>query len=124
MRVVVSPDKFKGCLTAAEVADAVANGLLDERPELQITKLPVADGGDGTVAAALSSGFDEVTVIGRGSDGPAGAGELRPPRSAGRDRTRGDLRARPPPRGSARPARCVDVRARRGDPACGRERSS
>jgi glycerate 2-kinase len=72
MRVVVSPDKFKGCLTAAEVADAVANGLLDELPELQITKLPVADGGDGTVAAALSSGFDEVTVSAAGPTGVPG----------------------------------------------------
>jgi glycerate 2-kinase len=72
MRVVVSPDKFKGCLTAAEVADAVATGLLDERPDLQITKLPVADGGDGTVAAALSRGFDEVTLAAAGPTGLPG----------------------------------------------------
>lgn len=72
MRVVVSPDKFKGCLTAAEVADAVASGLLDELPELQITMLPVADGGDGTVAAALWSGFDEVTVSAAGPTGLPG----------------------------------------------------
>src|SRR5829696_1502159 len=71
-RVVVAPDKFKGCLTAAEVADAVANGLLDERPELQITKLPVADGGDGTVAAALSRGFNDVTVSAAGPTGLPG----------------------------------------------------
>ena len=72
MRVVVSPDKFKGCLTAAQVTDAVANGLLEERPDLQITRLPVADGGDGTVAAALSRGFDEVTMSAAGPTGVTG----------------------------------------------------
>ena len=54
VKVVVAPDKFKGCLTAAEVADAVGRGLLDARPGPRAGQLPVADGGDGTVAAALS----------------------------------------------------------------------
>ncbi|HZA30518.1 MAG TPA: glycerate kinase [Propionibacteriaceae bacterium] len=72
MRVVVSPDKFKGCLTAAQVTDAVANGLLEERPDLQITRMPVADGGDGTVAAALSRGFGEVTMSAAGPTGVSG----------------------------------------------------
>ena len=72
MRVVVSPDKFKGCLTAVQVTDAVANGLLEERPDLQITRLPVADGGDGTVAAALSRGFGEVSMVAAGPTGVAG----------------------------------------------------
>jgi glycerate 2-kinase len=72
MRVVVSPDKFKGCLTAAQVTDAVANGLLEERPDLRITRLPVADGGDGTVAAALSRGFDKVTMSAAGPTGVTG----------------------------------------------------
>ncbi len=61
-RVVLAPDKFKGCLTAAEVAEAVAAGLQHRRPGLEIVRVPIADGGDGTVAAALSAGFTRVDV--------------------------------------------------------------
>lgn len=62
MRVILAPDKFKGCLSAAEVASAVTAGLLDGRPDLDVVSVPVADGGDGTVAAALSAGFTRVEV--------------------------------------------------------------
>jgi glycerate 2-kinase len=61
-RVVLAPDKFKGSLTAAEVAAAVAAGLVDVLPQLETIMLPVADGGDGTVAAALSAGFAKIIV--------------------------------------------------------------
>ena len=69
MRVLVAPDKFKGCLTAAEVAAAVAAGLLEGEPGLDIVQAPVADGGDGTVAAALSAGYTRVGVSARGPTG-------------------------------------------------------
>jgi glycerate kinase len=62
VRIVIAPDKFKGSLTAAEVADALAAGMRDAVPALETVKLPVADGGDGTVAAALSAGFDKIVV--------------------------------------------------------------
>jgi glycerate 2-kinase len=68
-RVVLAPDKFKGSLTAAEVADALATGMLDERPRLETIMLPVADGGDGTVAAALSAGFKKIMVDAVGPTG-------------------------------------------------------
>ena len=67
--MVLAPDKFKGSLTAAEVAAAVAAGMLDVLPDLETIMLPVADGGDGTVAAALSAGFDEVIVDALGPTG-------------------------------------------------------
>jgi len=57
MRVVVAPDKFKGSVTARQVADALAAGLRRGRPDLDVEKIPVADGGYGTVAAALAAGF-------------------------------------------------------------------
>ncbi|HEY9523502.1 MAG TPA: glycerate kinase, partial [Thermopolyspora sp.] len=44
--VVLAPDKFKGSLTAAEVAARVAAGLGEG---VETVALPVADGGDGTV---------------------------------------------------------------------------
>jgi glycerate kinase len=68
-RVVLAPDKFKGSLTAAEVGDALASGMLDVLPGLDVIKLPVADGGDGTVAAALSAGFEEIIVDAVGPTG-------------------------------------------------------
>ncbi|HYP45642.1 MAG TPA: glycerate kinase [Propionibacteriaceae bacterium] len=68
-RVLLAPDKFKGCLTAAEVAAAVAAGLHRHRPDLDIVAVPVADGGDGTVAAALSAGYSRVEVL---TVGPTG----------------------------------------------------
>src|SRR4051794_8643526 len=55
MRVLVAPDKFKGSLSAAEVADAVARGLTSTGADA--VTLPLADGGDGSVAAALTAGF-------------------------------------------------------------------
>lgn len=69
MRVLIAPDKFKGSLTAAEVADAVATGIEEVRPGADLVRVPVADGGDGTVAAALSSGYSRVEVI---TVGPTG----------------------------------------------------
>jgi glycerate 2-kinase len=55
--VVVAPDKFKGSLSAAGVARAVADGLRAAVPGLDAREHPVADGGDGTVEAALSAGY-------------------------------------------------------------------
>ncbi|MCX2971583.1 MULTISPECIES: glycerate kinase [Streptomyces] len=65
-RVLIAADKFKGSLTAVQVADHVAAGLRRARPEVRVEALPVADGGDGTVAAAVAGGFErrEVTVTG------------------------------------------------------------
>ncbi|MET0456882.1 MAG: glycerate kinase [Mycobacterium sp.] len=55
MRALIAPDKFKGSLRAAEVADQLAMGLAESGVE-SIT-LPLADGGDGSVAAAVAAGF-------------------------------------------------------------------
>jgi glycerate kinase len=68
-RVVIASDKFKGSLTATAVAQALAAGMLDVLPRLQTVLLPVADGGDGTVAAALSAGYDKIIVDAVGPTG-------------------------------------------------------
>lgn len=52
MRIVVAPDKFKGSLPAPAVAAAIAAGLRAAGSSLDVAELPVADGGDGTLAAA------------------------------------------------------------------------
>jgi glycerate kinase len=68
-RVFVAPDKFKGSLTATEVAAAVARGFTAGRSDVEVSCLPVADGGDGTLAAALAAGFEAVPVTATGPTG-------------------------------------------------------
>ncbi|MEU6367327.1 glycerate kinase [Streptomyces sp. NPDC046931] len=65
-RVLVAADKFKGSLTAVQVAERVTAGLRRVVPGLEVEALPVADGGDGTVDAAVAAGFErhEVRVAG------------------------------------------------------------
>lgn len=47
MKIVIAPDKFKGSLSSFAVCDAIEQGLLQAVSSFQITKLPMADGGDG-----------------------------------------------------------------------------
>lgn len=58
--VIIAPDKFKGSLGAPEVARRIGAGLRRVRPEVPLLELPVADGGDGTVDAAVAAGFARV----------------------------------------------------------------
>jgi glycerate kinase len=58
--VIIAPDKFKGSLTAEAVAAHLAAGLRRGWPEAETIELPVADGGDGTVDAAIAAGFSRV----------------------------------------------------------------
>jgi glycerate kinase len=48
MRILVAPDKFKGSLSAQQVAENIALGIRDVTPDAQIEIAPVADGGEGT----------------------------------------------------------------------------
>ena len=50
MRILIAPDKFKGSLTAPEAARAIAEGLRRSNPTVELTQLPLADGGEGTAA--------------------------------------------------------------------------
>ena len=60
MSVLVAPDKFKGSLTASEVADCISDGL--SRANVRSYQLPLADGGDGSVDSAIWVGFKEMPV--------------------------------------------------------------
>ncbi|WP_354643266.1 glycerate kinase [Kitasatospora camelliae] len=60
--VVVAPDKFKGTLEGAQVAARIADGIRRTAPGVEVRELPVADGGEGTLAAALAAGFRRVPV--------------------------------------------------------------
>jgi glycerate kinase len=61
-RVVLAPDAFRGSLTAARVADRLADGLGFSREDVRLVRCPVADGGEGTLDAALGAGFRRVPV--------------------------------------------------------------
>src|SRR6478672_13667003 len=69
MKIFVAPDKFKGSLPATQVAAAIAAGLHAGRPGAEVVTIPVADGGEGTVDAAVAAGFERVPVT---AAGPAG----------------------------------------------------
>jgi len=62
MKIVVAPDKFKGSLPATQVAAAIAAGLRAGRPGAEVITIPVADGGEGTVDAAVAAGFERMPV--------------------------------------------------------------
>jgi glycerate kinase len=49
MKILVSPDKFKGSLTGTQFCNAVEEGIKSVLPNAEIVKLPLADGGDGTI---------------------------------------------------------------------------
>ncbi|MBB5936271.1 glycerate kinase [Streptomyces zagrosensis] len=60
--VLIAADKFKGSLTAVQVADHLTAGLRSAAPGVRVESVPVADGGDGTVDAAAEAGFERRTV--------------------------------------------------------------
>lgn len=67
MKILIASDSFKGSATTMEVADNIAKGLLRVCPEIEIEKLPVADGGEGTVetlVAGMDGDFVQVEVTG------------------------------------------------------------
>ncbi|WP_238654325.1 glycerate kinase [Rothia uropygialis] len=59
-RIVIACDKFKGSATASGISGALSRGIVDYLgPEVDIVSVPVADGGDGTIDAALSISYEK-----------------------------------------------------------------
>ncbi len=63
MRVLVAPDKFRGTLTAAQAARAIAAGWARGRPSDEVAEVPMADGGEGTLEALLAALDGERRVV-------------------------------------------------------------
>ncbi len=55
MDILIAPDSFKGSLSAREVAIAVEKGIRKVLPQANIRKIPIADGGEGTVESVIES---------------------------------------------------------------------
>lgn len=55
MKIVVAPDSYKGCLSAEDVASAIASSLHGEYPDWNIVECPLADGGEGTLETLIAA---------------------------------------------------------------------
>ena len=61
-KIVIAIDSFKGCLSSQDLADAIEKGVRKVWPECRICKIPMADGGEGTVDALTQAlGGEKVT---------------------------------------------------------------
>ena len=69
MRILLAPNAFKGSLSAAQVVAHLAAGIRRAAPDTDVVAVPVADGGDGTLDAALAAGFTRVPVVAHGPTG-------------------------------------------------------
>lgn len=54
MKIIVSPDSFKGSCSAIEVANSIEKAILSVDSTIEVVKMPVADGGEGTIDAITS----------------------------------------------------------------------
>ena len=70
-RIVLAPDSFKGTITAADAATALAGGWRSVEPSAEFVHRPMADGGEGTVAA-FAAAVPGATAMPVTVDGPAG----------------------------------------------------
>ena len=55
MKIVIAVDSFKGCLSSSSIAKAVEEGIFNTLPECEVIKVPIADGGEGTVEALVDA---------------------------------------------------------------------
>ncbi|NLZ54061.1 MAG: glycerate kinase, partial [Thermoanaerobacteraceae bacterium] len=59
MKIIVAPDSFKGSITSIQAANAIEKGInkaaLAYKKNIEVIKVPMADGGEGTVEAIVSA---------------------------------------------------------------------
>ncbi|PRX21795.1 glycerate kinase [Orenia metallireducens] len=60
MKILIAPDSFKGSLTALEVAENIEKGILRILPDAEVLKVPMADGGEGTLQSLVDANQGEV----------------------------------------------------------------
>jgi glycerate kinase len=59
MKIIIAPDSFKGSNTSIRVAGLVERGIRKVYPDAEVVKIPIADGGEGTVEAVVLGGEGE-----------------------------------------------------------------
>ncbi|PSW59346.1 glycerate kinase [Photobacterium kishitanii] len=70
MKIIIAPDSYKESLTAMEVATAIEAGFRQVMPNAEYIKLPMADGGEGTVQSLIDA--SNGTIIHHPVTGPLG----------------------------------------------------
>jgi len=70
MKILIAPDSFKGSATSSKAAEAIGKGVHTVFPDADLIKIPVADGGEGTVEALTDSMHGE--IISKSVKGPLG----------------------------------------------------
>lgn len=75
MKIVIAPNALKGCLTAAEAAEALAHGVARVSPDIDIVQVPVADGGDGLADVLVNAlqGVERTALVSGPLGDPASA---------------------------------------------------
>ncbi|EMN3917917.1 glycerate kinase [Citrobacter telavivensis] len=63
MKIVIAPDSYKESLSALEVANAIEQGFREIWPDADYVKLPVADGGEGTVEAMVEATTGRIVEV-------------------------------------------------------------
>ncbi|BFI68585.1 glycerate kinase [Yersinia pseudotuberculosis] len=63
MKIIIAPDSFKESLTAMQVAEAIEQGFSEIFPQAEYIKLPMADGGEGTVESMVAATGGELVNV-------------------------------------------------------------
>ena len=63
MNVVIAIDKFKGCATSWQLAEAIKDSIIEKHHDATVTIIPIADGGDGTLNALEFIGGNRVKRV-------------------------------------------------------------
>ena len=119
MKIVIAPNSFKESLSAMEVATEIEAGFREVLPEATYVKVPVADGGEGTVEAMVAATDGRIVPRARHRTARRpGRGVLRPDRRRPDRGHRDGRRQRPDAARSraAQPAANHDLRCGRADP--------
>ncbi|SUH13762.1 Glycerate kinase [Salmonella enterica subsp. enterica] len=75
MKMVIAPDSYKESLSALEVATAIEQGFREIWPDADYLKLPLADGGEGTVEAMVEATAGRIVHV--EVTGPLGIASMR-----------------------------------------------
>ena len=55
-KIIVASDSFKGCMSSSEIGERIAITTRKLFPEVEVTVLPISDGGEGLVEAVVKNG--------------------------------------------------------------------
>ena len=53
MNILIAVDSFKGSLSSKDISNVIEKAIIDTLPNSKIKKLPIADGGEGTIESLI-----------------------------------------------------------------------